>query len=276
MAHIHPTAVIDSGAQLDPTVRVGPFCVIGPHVRIGPGTTLGSHCVIENHTTIGADNRISHHVCLGQRPQDLKFRGEPATLEIGDHNDIREAVTMHIGTANGGGRTTVGSYNLIMVGAHVAHDCHVRNRCIIANNVMLAGHIVVEDHAVISGGAAITHYVTIGRYVFIGGLAGVVRDCPPFMSLDGHPARVHTVNKIGLMRHGFAAEAVERLKDACRALFNRRANNQAAALDELEARFADDAHVMDLCRFVRRSAAAPNGRHLETLRVDDKRAVPAG
>lgn len=272
MTEIHPTAVIDDAAQLGRDVKVGPYTIIGPNVSIGDGTRIGSHCIIENHTSIGANNAITHHVCLGQLPQDLKFKGEPATLEIGDENTIRENVTMHIGTENGGGKTTVGNRNLIMVGTHVAHDCHIRNQCVLANNVMLAGHIVVEDHAVISGGAAVTHYVTIGKHVFIGGLAGVVRDCPPFMSLDGHPARVHAVNKTGLTRRGFEDQTIEELKLACRMLFGKRVNNQAAALDELEQQHEGNETLMTLFEFVRNAAAAPNGRHLETLRRDNKYA----
>ena len=270
MTDIHPTAVIDPQATIGEDVSIGPFTIIGPNVSIGNGTQIGSHCIIENHTSVGENNRISHHVCLGQVPQDLKYKGEPATLEIGDDNDIRENVTMHIGTDNGGGSTTVGNNNLFMVGTHIAHDCHVRNNCVIANNVMFAGHIVVEDFAVISGGAAITHFVTIGKHVFIGGLAGVVRDCPPFMSVDGHPARVHTVNKTGLLRRGFSVEQIEDLKQACRALFGKRCSNQAAALETLEQEFSDNQLVIELCDFVKQSTVAPNGRHLETLRKDHK------
>jgi len=211
MPEIHPTALVDRNAKLADDVAVGAYAVIGPKVTIGRHTRVGSHTVIEGRTSIGHNNRIGHHVCLGQYPQDLKYRGEDSTLEIGDHNDIRENVTMHIGTENGGGRTAIGSHNYLMVGAHVAHDCIIGDHTILSNNVMLAGHIIIHDHAILAGGAGVSHYVTIGRYAFIGGLAGIVHDCPPFMATDGHPARVRSVNAIGLApRHVaglFLAEA---------------------------------------------------------------------
>jgi UDP-N-acetylglucosamine acyltransferase len=274
MPEIHPTAVVDRNARLADDVQVGPYTVVGSKVVIGRGTRLGSHCILEGATTIGQFNRIGHHVCLGQYPQDLKYRGEHATLEIGDHNDIRENVTMHIGTENGGGRTAVGSYNYIMVNAHIAHDCIVGDHTILSNNVMLAGHIFVEDHAVLAGGAGVSHYVTIGRYAFVGGLAGVVHDCPPFLVCDGHPARVRTVNTIGLSRHKFDPQTIDNLKRAHRLLFARSGGTLAAAIEQVEAELGDDANVRELLEFTRNRADSPNGRHAETLRRDDKRQTP--
>jgi UDP-N-acetylglucosamine acyltransferase len=277
MPEIHPTAIVDRNAQIDDDVRIGPCTVIGPRVRIGRGTSVGSHCIIERRTVIGRYNRICHHVLLGGEPQDLKFRGEDTALIIGDHNEIRENVTVHVGTANGGGKTTVGSHNLLMVGAHIAHDCHVGDHCVLSNNIMFAGHISVQDYAVLAGGAAVTHYATIGRYAFIGGLAGVVHDCPPYMMSDGHPARVRSVNTVGLARHGFDPEVVEKLKKAYMLLWGqkaRRANRIGAALEEAEATLGDDPHVMELVNFTRRMVAATHGRHAESFRPDDKRATP--
>ncbi|MBI1371523.1 MAG: acyl-ACP--UDP-N-acetylglucosamine O-acyltransferase [Phycisphaera sp.] len=271
MPDIHPTAVVDRNAKLADDVRVGAYSVIGPRAVIGKGTVIGVHCVIENDTTIGAYNRVFHHVCLGQLPQDLKFRGESARLVIGDHNDIRENVTMHIGTENGGGLTSVGDHNFIMCGAHVAHDCHVRSHTILSNNVLLAGHVIVEDYAVLSGGAALSHYVRVGRYAFIGGLAGVVHDCPPFLRCDGHPARVRGINTTHLTRHKFDAETLDRLKSAYMLMYGRKANSLAVALEEAEAKYGDDPRVMELLNAVREMSEAPNGRHLETQRPDDKR-----
>ncbi|MBI1370918.1 MAG: acyl-ACP--UDP-N-acetylglucosamine O-acyltransferase [Planctomycetes bacterium] len=278
MPFIHPTAVVDRNARLADDVQVGPYTVIGPKVTIHAGTSLGSHCVIEGRTTIGSHNRIGHHVCLGNNPQDLKFRGEDATLDIGDCNDIRENVTAHTGTRNGGNRTAIGSHNFIMVGAHIAHDCIIGDHTILSNNVMLAGHIVVEDHAVIAGGAGVSHYVTIGRYAFIGGLSGVVRDCPPFMCTDGHPAAVRGVNTIGLTRHKFEPDTIDHLKRCFLLLWGRKARdkngNIGAALEEAEATFGADAAVQELVQFTRHLVSAPNGRHAETLRADDKRRTP--
>jgi len=274
MPEIHPTALVDRNAKLADDVAVGAYAVIGPKVTIGRHTRVGSHTVIEGRTSIGHNNRIGHHVCLGQYPQDLKYRGEDSTLEIGDHNDIRENVTMHIGTENGGGRTAIGSHNYLMVGAHVAHDCIIGDHTILSNNVMLAGHIIIHDHAILAGGAGVSHYVTIGRYAFIGGLAGIVHDCPPFMATDGHPARVRSVNAIGLARHHFEDATIDQLKKAARILFPKAGGNLAAALEQVEAELGDDPCVAELVRFVRNRSAAPNGRHAETARRDDKRQTP--
>ena len=275
MPHIHPTAVVDRNAQLADDVVVGPFSVIGPKARIGQGTVIGSHCVLEARTILGRYNRVFHHVYLGGEPQDLKYRGEDASLEIGDHNDIRENVTIHIGTANGGSKTTIGSHNLVMVNAHIAHDCHIGDHCILSNNVMLAGHIMVGDHAILAGGAAVSHYATIGRYAFVGGLSGVVHDCPPFMVSDGHPARVRAVNTIGLTRHQFDGESIEGLKKAYLLLYSRKVTrSHAAALEEVEATLGTDPLVAELLDFTRRSSNAPNGRHAEGHRRDDKRRTP--
>lgn len=271
---IHPTAIVDPKATLAPDVIIGPYCIIGPEVTIGAGCELMSHVVITGRTTLGVNNRVWHHAVLGGEPQDLKFRGEPSTLVIGDDNDIREFVTMHIGTANGGGMTSVGSRNLFMVGAHVAHDSHVGSRCVLANNVLLAGHITIGDYAVISGGAAIHHYVRVGRYAFVGGNSGVVHDAPPYMNSDGHPARVRSVNFIGLHRHNFDEECIERLKAVCRLLYKRENGNQADVIDEVEAQFGHDPACREVCEFARVAAHGPNGRQDEAQRPDDKRHSP--
>ncbi len=275
MPDIHPTAVIDSRARLAEDVSVGPYCVIGPEAVIGSATQLGVGVVVEGRTAIGHHNRIGHYAMLGQEPQDLKYRGETTTLEIGNHNDIREHCTLHLGTENGGGSTTLGDHNLLMVGAHVAHDSHIANHCMLANNVLLAGHVIIRDYANIGGGTAITQYVTVGRYAYIGGLSGVVHDCPPFMTTDGHPARVRSVNTIGLTRHGFDETALERLKTAHRSLYARNnGGNCADGIAELYESFADDPHIKELCDFISQLADVPNGRYAEIQRRDDKRTAP--
>jgi len=271
---VHPTAIIEDGARLAGDVTVGPYAVIGPKATIGPATRIESHVVIAGRTTIGRANRIGHHSVLGGDPQDLKHRGEDTELIVGDHNDVREFVTMHRGTANGGGRTTVGDNNLLMVGAHIAHDSHLADRCILANNVLLAGHVTIEHCAVVSGGAAIHHYVTVGQYAFVGGNAGVVHDCPPYMNTDGHPARVRGVNSIGLHRHQFDPAVIERLKVACRLLYRGEAGNHAEGIEQLTRDYPDDPYIAELCAFARRATASENGRHLETTRKDNKRRTP--
>ncbi|MDX1563976.1 MAG: acyl-ACP--UDP-N-acetylglucosamine O-acyltransferase [Phycisphaeraceae bacterium] len=275
MPNLHPTAIVDRNARLADDVQVGPYSIIGPKVTIASGTVIGSHCVIENRTTIGRHNRIFHHVQLGQEPQDLKYRGEDAELIIGNHNDLRENVTVHIGTENGGGSTSIGSHNLVMVNTHIAHDCHVGDHCILSNNVMLAGHILIDDHAVLAGAAAITHYVTIGRYAFVGGVAGVVHDCPPFMVSDGHPARPRGVNLIGLKRNKFQDTTIDLLKRAYQGLWgSKREGSMGAALEKIEAEHGHDKVVMELIEFVRNATSSPNGRYEESKRRDDKQSTP--
>jgi len=274
MPDIHPTATVAPEAELADDVLVGPYCVIGPHVTIGAGTRLASHVVVENHATLGEHNRVNHHAVLGGEPQDLKYRGEPSALRIGDHNDIREFVTMHIGTANGDNATTVGDHNLFMVGAHIAHDSHIGNHCVLANNALLAGHIVIRDHATLSGGAAVHHFVTIGRYAFVGGNAGVVHDVPPFMVSDGHPAQVRSVNRIGLQRHQFDPDTLSRLQHAYRMLYKREGPRSGfrQALDRVDAEINGDPAIRELVQFLRQSDSGINGRYREAQRADNKRA----
>lgn len=231
MSNIHPSAVIEPGARIASDAIVGPFCYVGRHAVLGSGTRLISHVTILGRTTLGRNNTVWCHATLGGDPQDLKFNGEEVFLDIGDHNEIRENVTIHLGTANGGGFTRLGSDNLIMVGTHIAHDCTVGNHTLLANNTMLAGHVNVEDHANVAGGVGIHHFCTIGQYSFVGGLTGVVKDVPPFCVYDGDPARERGVNTIGLERHGFDPVTITRLKDAFKRLFRseRTAIGQVAA-----------------------------------------------
>lgn len=277
MPKIHPTALVDPQAQLAEDVSVGPYSIIGPRVRIGRGSAIAAHVVIDNRTTIGEGNRIAHHVTLGQEPQDLKYGGEASELVIGDRNEIREHVTMHIGTDNGGGSTRVGSDNLLMVGVHIAHDSHIGDHSILANHIMLAGHTRIQDYAVISGGTGLTHYVTVGRYAFIGGMAGVVHDCPPFMICDGHPAKVRGLNAVGLERHGFNGLSIERLKHIYRTLYGPRGRREGRIediLDYFQSQYPDDPNVGELIDFVRRSVGTVNGRYAEVARRDDKHVAP--
>lgn len=276
MSNIHPTAVIELGARIADTAAVGPYCYVGSRTAIGPGTRLVSHVTVLGRTTLGADNTVWPQATLGADPQDLKFRGEDSTLEIGDRNVIRESVTMHLGTANGGGVTRVGSDNLFMVGSHVAHDCVIGSHVIMANAVHLAGHIHVEDHVVISGATGVHHYVTVGQYAFIGGMTRIVHDVPPFMIVEGNPSTVRGVNTVGLTRHKFAQDTIDTLKEAYRRLF--RKNNSdgcvqpmAESLNSLETEYPGDDCVRLLVQFLRNSAVGLHGRFRESLRLDDRR-----
>ena len=278
MSHIHPTAVIEPGAKIASNASIGPYCYVGPMVTLGPGTRLIAHATVLGHTTLGRDNTVWPYAAVGGDPQDLKYRGEDSTLVIGDHNTIRESVTIHVGTNNGGGITKIGNDNLLMVGTHIAHDCLIGNHVILANSVHLAGHIVVEDHVVVSGATGLHHYVTLGQYAFIGGMTRIVHDAPPFMIVEGNPSTVRGVNAIGLNRHQFPDATIDRLKDAYRRLFRKNAENvgstMAENLDRLEADYGDDECVALLVRFIRNSSIGLFGRYRESLRADDRHESP--
>ena len=176
-AFIHPTAIVEEGASIGANAHIGPFCIVGPHVEIGEGTVLKSHVVVNGHTKIGRDNEIYQFASIGEVNQDLKYAGEPTRVEIGDRNRIRESVTIHRGTVQGGGVTKVGSDNLLMINAHVAHDCTVGNRCILANNATLAGHVSLDDFVIIGGMTAVHQFCIIGAHVMVGGCSGVQLQC---------------------------------------------------------------------------------------------------
>jgi len=280
MAEIHPTSVVEEGASLARDVEVGPFCHIGPGATIGPGTRLVSHVAIHGRTTLGAANTVWPFVTLGGDPQDLKFKGEDSELRIGDHNEIRECVTVHKGTAADNNITVVGSHNLIMNYAHIGHDCVLGDHVLITNAVQLAGHILVEDHAAVGGASAVHHFVTIGQYSYVGGMTRIVHDVPPFMFVEGNPSRVRGVNVVGLRRHTFPEATEEHLKDAWRRLYRRTsqahgAGDSTAALAALETDYPDDWAIQALVDTVRRSAAGIYGRYREALRRDNRYYNPA-
>jgi UDP-N-acetylglucosamine acyltransferase len=249
---IHPTAIIAFGAQIDPSVEIGPYAVIGPKVRIGAGTTVGAHAVIEGDTTIGRKNRIFQLAALGAIPQDLKYAGEETSLRIGDENQIREYATMHVGTKGGGGVTRVGNRNLFMANSHVAHDCTVGDGCVLANCSALAGHVLVEDHVTIGGLAGVHQFTRLGRYAFVAAGAVVVQDVPPYCIAQGDRARLAGVNTTGLARHGFDAGLIARVKSAYRILF-RGQIGLSEALARVRAELGDCPEIDHLVRFVEAS-----------------------
>jgi UDP-N-acetylglucosamine acyltransferase len=249
MANIHPTAIVDPAARLDPTVTVGPYAIIGPHVTIGAGTTVGSHCVIEGHTTIGRDNRIYQFASLGAAPQDMKYRGEPTELRIGDRNTIREFCTFSRGTAQDKGVTVVGDDNWIMAYVHIAHDCIVGNRTILANNATLAGHVHVGDWVVVGGLTGVHQFVKIGAHAMVGFGSHVSQDVPPFMTVAGNPLAVHGLNVEGLRRRGFTRERISLIKQVHRLLYRQgltleEAKRQIAALPVDDALMRADIDMM--------------------------------
>lgn len=276
MPTIHPSSVIDRGAELADDVVIGPLCYVGPSARIGAGTRLMSHVCVMGRTTLGKNNTVWPQATLGAAPQDLKFKGEDSELVIGDNNLIRESVTIHIGTENGGGITRIGSNNFLMVNVHVAHDCVIGDHILIANGVGLSGHVHMHDHSSIAGHAALHHFVSVGKYAYVGGLSRVVHDVPPFMICEGSPSEVRSVNTIGLLRHGFTDDDVKALKDAYRRVYRNTTDESAGPLsitqrlDALDAKYPGNPHVHDLVTFLRNTASATHGRYLESLRKDKR------
>jgi len=219
MKRIHPSSVVDPGAELGLDVEIGPFCVVGPHVRLGEGGHLRSHAVVTGHTEVGPGTVIFPFATVGEIPQDVKYKGEPTRLTVGARNVIREQVSIHPGTAAGGGTTRVGDDNLLLVNVHIGHDCNVGSHVIMANNVMLAGHVIVEDYAYLAGGVAVQQFVRVGESVMVGGMSGVMQDAAPFTLANGYPARIVKMNRINLERRGLAKERIDAVERAFRIVF---------------------------------------------------------
>ena len=219
MSQIHPTALVDSQAELAADVVVGPYAVIGPHVLIGEGSSIGAHCVVEGHTRIGRDNRIFQFASIGTAPQDMKYRGEPTRLEIGDRNTLREFVTVNTGTVQGGGVTRVGHDNWVMAYVHIAHDVQLGSHCVLANNATLAGHVQVGDWATIGGLSGVHQFVHVGAHAMIGFQAHVAQDVPPFITADGNPLAARAVNLTGLKRRDFSAGRIAAIKQMHKLLY---------------------------------------------------------
>lgn len=219
MATIHPTAIIEPGAQLGENVSIGPYTVIRAHVSIGEGTTVGPHCVIEGHTAIGRDNRIFQFCSLGGEPQDKKYAGEPTRLEIGDRNTIREFCTFNTGTVQDVGVTRLGDDNWMMAYVHLAHDCQVGSRTIFANNAQIAGHVHVGDWAILGGYTQVHQFVKIGAHAMSGLGSTLSQDVPPFAMVAGNPAQARGFNAEGLKRRGFSAERIGAVKQMHRLLY---------------------------------------------------------
>lgn len=232
---------------------VGPWCTVGPDVVLGEACELISHVVLDGRLTVGARNRFSPFSCIGVAPQDLKYKGEPTGVSLGDDNSIRECVTISRGTAGGGGMTTVGSNCLIMAYAHVGHDSVIGDHCILANNATLAGHVVVEDYATIGAFSPVHQFCRVGRYAYIGGGTVVTQDVLPF-SLTSATREAHAfgINKIGLRRRGFDAERLRRLHRAYHLLLSGKMNT-SQALEKLRVEAADSEDIRYLMEFIEQS-----------------------
>jgi len=249
-AVIHPTALVEEGARLGAGVRIGPFCTVGPHVDLGDGCELVSHVVMAGHTRVGARTRIFPFASIGNAPQDLRYKGEPTTLTIGQDCIIREGVTMNTGTPNGTGKTIVGDRCFFLAQSHVAHDCRVGDNVVFTNNAMVAGHCKIGDYAIIGGGAGIHQFVRVGPHAFIGGLSGVENDVIPYGMVLGNRAYLAGLNIIGLRRRGFGRDQIHDLRRAYRLLFAQE-GTLAERVEDVAEEFSKHPTVHEILDFIR-------------------------
>ena len=249
MTDIHPTAIVDPTAELGAAVTIGPYCVLGPDVKLGDNVTLHSHVVIAGRTTVGPRNEIYPFASIGQPPQDLKYRGEPSTLEIGSDNLIREHVTMNAGTEGGGMVTRVGSHCTFLASSHVGHDCQIGDHVILSNTTLLAGHCRVDDYVIFGGGSAVHQFVRVGRHAFIGGASAVESDVIPFGLVVGNRAYLMGLNLVGLKRRGFTREQMSAMREAYGQIFAQEGalRERVAAVKE---RFTGNAEVTEIVDFI--------------------------
>jgi UDP-N-acetylglucosamine acyltransferase len=247
---IDSTAIIDSKAQLDENITVGPFSVIGPDVKIGAGTVIGSHVVIKGPTRIGQDNRIYQFSSIGEDPQDKKYAAEITRLEIGDRNTIREFSTMHRGTKQDRSLTQIGSDNLFMAYTHVAHDCIIGNHVIMANGASLAGHVRLNSHAILGGFTLVHQFTQIGQYSFAAMGSAITQDIPPFVMVGGRPTRPHGINSVGMERNGISPEDIRLIRKAYKMIYkmNLRMDD---AIDQMEDLAGDSKELSDMVSFLR-------------------------
>ena len=250
MPRIHPTAVIEDGADLGADVTVGAFSIVGADVCVGDGSKIGPHVVIDGRTTLGEACRLFPFCSVGSAPQDMKYKGEPSRLEIGSHTVIREHVTVNPGTKGGGMLTRVGSHCLLMAGSHVAHDCVVGDHVILVNHATLAGHVQIGDWAIMGGLSAAHQFIRIGRHAMIGGMTGVENDVIPYGSVMGNRARLQGLNIVGLKRRGFSRDEVHALRNAYRLLFAQE-GTMNERLDDVAELFSDHEAVMEIVNFIR-------------------------
>lgn len=250
LREIHETAIVHPSAKLGHNVVIGPYAVIGENVEFGNNCFVGPHVVIDGWSKIGDNNRFYHGATIGCEPQDLKFRGEKSFLFIGDNNIFRENVTINRGTEGGGGETRIGNNNLFMAYSHVAHDCQIGNHVVIVNCTALGGHVVVEDRAIIGGLSGVHQFCKIGKMAMIGGCSKIVKDVPPFLLVDGNPARVSGINIVGLRRNGISPEVRDEIKKAFRILYRSSlVINQA--VEQMELQLQGSTEIDHFIRFLR-------------------------
>jgi UDP-N-acetylglucosamine acyltransferase len=261
MVNIHATAVVDPSAKLGTRVEIGPFCLIGPDVELGDGVVVHSHAVITGRTALGADCRVYPFASIGQTPQDVKYHGEPSTLVIGAKTTIREHVTINPGTEGGHMSTKVGSGCLLMIAAHVAHDCELGDNVTLVNGVTLGGHVAIGEGAIIGGLSAVHQFVRIGAYAFVGGMSGIAADVIPFGMAIGNRANLCGLNIVGLKRKGFPREQIHELRQAYRMLFSSEGTLKER-LEDVESMFSANPLAKQIIDFIKtqsdRSFCVPN------------------
>ena len=252
MTRIHETALVDRRAEIDSDVEIGPYSLVGKHVRIGKGCRVKSHVVIEGRTTIGEGNILFQFATVGSVPQDLKYKGEPSELIIGNHNTIREFVSLNPGTAGGGMVTQLGDGNLLMMYCHIAHDCILGSHNIIANGATLGGHVVIEDYVIVGGLVGIHQFTKVGQGAILGAGSMVSKDVPPYCNATGDRARLHGLNIEGLKRRGFGPEKIEALRKAYRIMFRSKLKTRAAIV-KIRQELSGYAEAQELVTFVENS-----------------------
>jgi len=251
--NVHPTAIIDAKARVNPSCKIGPYCVIGPNVELGEGCNLVSHVAVEGPTKIGVDNRFFPFCSIGLAPQDLTYSGEPTRLEIGDHNEIREFVTINRGTVKGGGLTRVGNHILVMAYTHIAHDCVIGDHVLLANAATLGGHVVVEEWAQVGALCPVHHFVRIGAHAFIGGGTTITQDVLPFSKTSAaRDVHAYGLNSIGLERRGFSKERIRKIHYAYKVLLASK-RNTSQALEKLKSEPDRGDDVEMLIKFIEQS-----------------------
>ena len=252
---IHKTAIIDSKAKISSNVKIGPYTIIGPHVEIDDDVVIQSHVNITGHTQIGKNNRIYPMASIGSDPQDLKYKNEKTTLMIGANNTIREHVTINTGTMQGGGVTKVGNNNLIMIGAHIAHDCIIGNNIVMANNSAAAGHAEIEDFVIIGAKCGIQQFTRIGKMAMIGGMTGVSRDVIPYGLSTGNRNYLDGINVIGLRRDKVQNKEIIALTEAYKEIF--KSKNLSENLSKLNGKFKDNILVKEVLEFINKDKKRP-------------------
>jgi UDP-N-acetylglucosamine acyltransferase len=251
---VHPSALVETGAEIGDGSVIGPFCVVGAKAKIGPGVMLKSHVVVDGRTTIGEKTTVFPFAAIGTQPQDLKFKGEESELFIGARCMIRENVTINPGTEGGGLVTRVGSNCSILAGAHVAHDCLIGNNVILVNNVLLGGHVEIGDYAIMGGGSAVHQFVRIGAHAMIGGMSGVENDVIPYGSVIGNRAHLAGLNIVGLKRRGFQRQQIHDLRHAYRLLFAEEGTMEER-IEDVAQLYAANEVVMEIVNFIRKDSS---------------------